>query len=218
MNNTDMQQGFEWEAKVVHDRMFWEWSLIALCQERHIKPRSLTEQWLIQLGVAYDKLPIIMPILASKILEYYGIQAWELKNAKRIDDCKMSRDHYELITKRLSAEWAFSKFLRSNCWDRVDHDGEGTQFDKMATEFWTLENASQKIIVIEDKETTKVLKKRYEDDVDRIKNELKQFEWIATLWEDQQKRKTDLEKSLEIFTTKLKEIDADSTWGDRPTS
>ena len=104
-----------------------------------------------------------------------------------------------------------------NCWDRVDTNWEWTQYDKMVSQFWDVNTASQNVIKIEDKETNKVLKDRFKTDVERQQKELDQLLSIinnwTTLWTDQLKHKDDLEKSIAILNIKLKQIDEDNTWG-----
>lgn len=197
--NQGMTPWFEDEAKVVNDEMFWTWSLIELCRENHIPPRSLTEEKLRELWVAFDKMPIIRPILAKKILEYYWIQARELRNPKRVEEVWMTQEHFEFISRSLSISSCFDKFLRSNCWDRIDHDWQWTQYDKMIQSFWTPETASQKSIVVKEEEVDKVLIKRYDADIKRIESELADPKTTT-------ERKEDLENSKAILEDKLSKL------------
>lgn len=208
---TDMNDGFtpwfEDEAKVVNDEMFWTGALIELCRENHIQPRSLTEDKLRELWVAYDKMPIILPILAKKILEYYWIQARELRNAKRVEQVRMTQEHFEFISRTLSISSAFDKYLRSNCGDRIDHDGQWTQYDKMVRSFGTPETASQRQIIVKDDDVENVLIKWYENDIDRMQKELKDPKLT-------EKRQEALEKSIEILEAKLAKLnDKNNTQG-----
>lgn len=206
--NPWITQWFEHEAKVVNDEMFRTSALIELCKEKHITPRSLTEDRLIELWVLRDKIHIIRPILAKKILEYYGLQWREMKNSQRVKDSGMTREHYEYISSALSIEWCFAKFLRMNCWDRVDHDWEWTQYDKIIQQFPTPENASQKVIKVDQKAINETLIGRFTKDLERIEQELK-------LPITSKERKEALENSKTILEHKLEELNAqDNTWWD----
>jgi len=202
MNNISdgFQPWFDWEAKVVNDEMFRTSWLMELCSQYHIEPRSLTEDKLIEIWVARDKLAIIRPIIAKKILEYYGMQWREMKNAKRVDESWITQEHYDFITRSLSIEWCFAKFLRSNCWDRVDNNWEWTQYDAMVQQFPTPENASQKVIIVKPEEVNKVLVKRFQKDLERIVKEMADPKTTT-------ERKEALEKSQTILEHKLKELD-----------
>jgi len=199
---------FDGEAKVVNDEMFWTSSLMELCRQNNLNPRSLTEEKLLEIGVARDKFPIIRPIIAKKILEYYGLQGWEMKNTKRVEDVKMTREHYEFITRSLSIEGCFAKFLRSNCWDRVDSDWEWTQYDRIIQQFPTPEEATQKIVVIQPTDVNKTLIRRYNDDIKRIDQELNNPKTTK-------ERKEALEQSKSILEHKLEKLnDEDNAPGD----
>lgn len=200
MNANDFKEWYDWEAKVVNEEKFRTSWLMELCNQYHIQPRSLTDEKLLEIGVARDKFPIIRPIIAKKILEYYGLQWWEMKNAKRVNDCGMTKEHYEFITTSLSIEWCFAKFIRSNCWDRVDANWEWTQYDRIIRQFPTPENATQKVIETDDENVNKVLIKRYKRDLERICQELKDPKTID-------KRREDLEKSKVILEHKLEDLD-----------
>jgi len=153
--------------------------------------------------VARDKLAILRPIIAKKILEYYWLQWREMQNAKRVDESWMTKEHYEFVSRWLSIEWCFAKFLRSNCGDRVDIDGWWTQYDAMIQQFPTASNATQKVVIVKEAEVNDVLVKRFKQDLERIESEMKNPKTTK-------ERMEALEKSKTILEHKLEELDAEN--------
>ena len=191
-----METWFDWEAKIVNDKMFRTSALMQVCMENQLKPRSLTEAKLIELGMGRDKIPMIRPILAEKILEFYWLQARELKNANRVKSCWVTPEHYNYITNALSIEWSFAKFQRMNCWDRVDSNGDSTQFDKLKESFGTIDTATQEIVKVSQEDTDNTLINWYKQDIKRIEKELTN-PWISpTIKDAMQKELADNETPL----------------------
>jgi len=191
-----MESFFEWEAKTVNDERFWTSTLIQFCQERHIQPRSLTEQKLSEMWVANNKMVFILPIVAKKILEYYWLQWWEMQNPSRIKQVNMTSDHYDFIIRHLNIDGCISKFKRMNYWDKVDADGEATQFSQIDT--FDPKTATQIVCTADQKVVDDILNNWFTKDIKRMEKELE------TCTNDE--RKEELQNSINILTAKIKEL------------
>lgn len=99
------------ELKALKKKQSIKQAIMDKSMELQRRPRTRDADSLRKIGTNEDNIRIAMECVCELIFEYYGINPWEFRNAKRLEQVQMTEEHKHTINSWYNVDQKIMEFM-----------------------------------------------------------------------------------------------------------